>query len=105
IKNFQAAGGNDRGYNGLLVGAGGDLGKMQIQRFDGSQQVLAAAGPALALAAGNIVDCSLTRSGWTITATASNRANAQVSTVSITFSDAANLIAPTISRVCCYPLQ
>jgi uncharacterized repeat protein (TIGR01451 family) len=105
IKNFQAAGGNDRGYNGLLVGAGSDLGQMQIQRFDGSQQVSVAAGTAMSLATNQVVDCSLTRSGWTITATASNRATMQVSTASITFSDAANLIAPTISRMCFYPLR
>src|SRR5262249_17063277 len=57
------------------------------------------------LAAGDLVDCWVTRSGWTVTATASNRANAQVSSTSIVFSDPANLIAPTISRVCFYPLS
>ena len=40
-----------------------------------------------------------------MTATASNRANAQVSSTSLTFSDPANLIAPVISRVCMYPIQ
>jgi hypothetical protein len=104
IKNFQAQGGDDRGYNGLLSGAGTNRGCMQIQRWNGTAQVLAASGPALALAAGDYVDCSLTRSNWTITATASNRANAQVSSTSIVFSDAAGLIAPTISRACFYPL-
>src|SRR5262249_51689284 len=83
IKNFQAAGGNDRGYNGLLSGAGADFGKMEIQRFDGNQQVLAASGAPISVAAGDVIDCSLTRSGWTVTATASNRANAQVSTASL----------------------
>jgi len=104
IKNFQAAGGNDRGYNGLLLGTGPDLGKMQISRFDGGSQQPAAPGNAISIAPGNIIDCSLTRSGWTMTATASNRANAQVSTSSLVYSGSSNLIAPTISRVCCYPL-
>jgi lysophospholipase L1-like esterase len=103
LKNFQAAGGNDRGYNALLSGAGSGLGRMVIERWDGSTQVPAASGPALALATGNVVDCSLTRSGWTISATASNRANSQVSSTSIVFSQAAGLIAPTISRICLYP--
>ena len=104
IKNFQAAGGNDRGYNALLVGTGSDLGKMQTMRFDGVSQQLAAPANAMALAAGDVIDCSLTRSAWTITATASNRANAQISTSKVVFSDPANLIAPTISRICFYPL-
>ena len=39
-----------------------------------------------------------------MTATATNRANGQVSTSTLTYSDPANLIAPTISRICCYPL-
>jgi hypothetical protein len=104
IKNFQAAGGNDRGYNGLLLGTGPDIGKMQISRFDGGGQQPAAAGNPISIASGNIIDCSLTRSGWTMTATASNRANAQVSTSTMVFSDPSNLIAPTISRICFYPL-
>jgi hypothetical protein len=104
IKNFQAAGGNDRGYNALLAGAGPDLGKMQILRFDGTSQNLASPGNPIALAAGDIVDCSLTRSGWTMTATATNRANGQVSVSTLVYSEADNLIAPTISRVCFYPL-
>ena len=98
IKNFQAAGGNDRGYNAILGGAGSARGKMQIQRFNGSQQTLISSGAAMSLSAGNIVDCSLTRSGWTLIAAATNRANGQVSTTSFDFSD-----APTISRVCFYP--
>ncbi len=104
IKNFQASGGNDRGYNGLLLGAGPQLGQMQISRFDGVSQQPAAPGNVIALNAGDIVDCSFSRSGWTMTATASNRANAQVSTSTLTFLDASNLIAPTISRICFYPL-
>jgi lysophospholipase L1-like esterase len=103
IKNFQAAGGNDRGYNGLLSGAGAYMGKMNIQRYDGSQHVLIASGSAIALAAGDLIDCTLSRAAWTISATASNRANGQVSSISISFTDAPNLPAPTISRVCIYP--
>lgn len=106
LKNFQTFGGNDRGYNGLLCGAGADLGKMQIQRYDGSSQVLLASGPAMPLAAGDVVDCSLTRSGWTLTASATNRANVQSSAVSISLNTAAPAaFAPTISRVCFYPLS
>jgi lysophospholipase L1-like esterase len=105
IKNFQAAGGNDRGYNGLLAGAGANAGRMVLQRFDGSQMVVAATSSPMSLAAGNIVDCSLSRDGWTMTATASNRFNGQVSSCSLVYSDLANLIAPTISRVCIYPIQ
>jgi lysophospholipase L1-like esterase len=104
IKNFQAEGGDDRGYNALLSGTGSSRGCMQIQRWTGTWQAPAASGPALTLAAGDIVDCSLTRSGWTLTATASNRANAQVSSTSLVFSQAAGLLAPTISRACFYPL-
>jgi lysophospholipase L1-like esterase len=104
IANFQAQGGDDRGYNGLVCGAGTNLGKMQLQEFNGVDQTLVDSGPAMSLSAGDVLDCWLTRSAWTVTATASNRANAQVSSVAIEFSDAANLIAPTISRVCLYPL-
>jgi lysophospholipase L1-like esterase len=104
LKNFQAAGGNDRNYNALLSGAGSGFGTMGIERYDGSSQVPAASGPAIALAAGDVVDCSFTRAGWTMSVTASNRANGQVSTTSIVYSMAANLIAPTISRICLYPL-
>ncbi len=107
ILNFQVAGGNDRGYNAQLHGDSAHFGQMEIERWDGAQaqQVNITFGPPLELAAGNVVDCSLTRSGWTISATASNRANSQVSTASIVFSDDADLIAPTISRVCFYPFQ
>jgi lysophospholipase L1-like esterase len=105
IKNFQTFGGNDRGYNGLLCGAGAYMGKVQIQRFDGSGQVLVGSGPSMALAAGDIVDCSLSRSGWTLTASATNRANAQSSAVSILFNTPPASFAPTISRLCFYPLS
>jgi lysophospholipase L1-like esterase len=107
ILNFQAAGGNDRGYNAVILGAGTDFGKMLIQRWDGSGHTDVSSGPPLALAAGDMVDCSLSRSGWTMSATASNRANGQVSTTSFEFSDFATprLEAPTISRICFYLLQ
>jgi hypothetical protein len=78
---------------------------MLLERFDGSVQVITASGPPLALAAGDLVDCSLTCAGWTMTATASNRANAQVSIVSVDLSHAPGFMVPTISRVCCYPVQ
>jgi hypothetical protein len=104
LKNFQAAGGNDRGYNAMLNGAGANRGMMQIQRSTGTSQVLASSGPAMTLAAGDIVDCWFTRSNWTMTATASNRANAQVSSTTIVYSDSAGLYAPTISRACFYPM-
>jgi len=78
---------------------------MQIQRFDGSTQVLLASGPAMSLAAGDIADCSLTRSGWTLTASATNRANSQSSAVSISLNTAPAAFAPTISRLCFYPLS
>jgi lysophospholipase L1-like esterase len=107
IKNFQALGGNDRGYNALLYGGGPDVGKMALQRWDGTNQNLVNLGPALTLTAGDIVDCSLTRTGWMITATASSRASAQVSSASLMFSDFTDprLADPTISRICFYPLQ
>jgi lysophospholipase L1-like esterase len=104
IKNFQAAGGDDRGWNALLSGAGTNRGRLLIQRFNGTSHLLTATGPALTLAAGDVVDCSLTRTGWTMTATASNRANAQVATVSTNFSHVLGILAPSISRTCCYPL-
>jgi lysophospholipase L1-like esterase len=105
LKNFQAAGGDDRGYNALLYGAGANIGKIALERWDGTSQNLIALGPALTLAAGDVVDCSLTLSGWTISATASNRANGQVSTTSFVCFSAANLAPPTISRICFYPFQ
>jgi lysophospholipase L1-like esterase len=78
---------------------------MQIQRCDGSSQVLLASGAAMALAASDVVDCSLTRSGWTLTASATNRANARSSAVSISLNTAPAAFAPTISRLCFYPLS
>jgi hypothetical protein len=105
LKNFQAAGGTDRGYNAWFSGAGTSLGKMQIEKFTGSSQSLMAAGSAISFAAGDTLDCALARSFWTLTATASNRANAQVSSVSFTFTPSSDALAtPTISRFCIYPL-
>src|SRR6185503_7531561 len=105
LKNFQTFGGNDRGYNGLLCGSGPDLGKMLLQRFDGTTQNLLASGAAIPLAAGDIVDCSFTRSGWTFTVSATNRANGQSSTASVVVNSAPGLLGPTISRLCFYPFD
>ncbi len=104
IKNFQVFGGSDRGYNGLLCGSGSDLGKMQIQRFDGGSQVFIGSGLAMPLSPGDTVDCSLTRSGWTIIASATNRANGQSSAVAIGVNSSPAAGAPTVSRLCFYPL-
>ena len=104
LKNFQAAGGNSQGYNALLCGAGSNLGRMILERWDGTTQNLVASGQALALAAGDEVDCLLTRAGWTISATASNRANGLVSAASVVFSRASPQNIPPISRICFYPL-
>jgi len=103
IKNFQAAGGNDRGFNALLVGTGPDLGKMQTLRSDGASQQITAPGNPIPISAGDVFDCSLTRSAWTMIATATNRANGQVSTSTVTYSEP-SLLAPTISRICFYPI-
>ena len=86
ILNFQARGGNDRGYNALLNGAGTNYGQMEIERWDGTWQNDVTYGATIALAPGDVVDCWLTRSGWTLSATASNRANGQVSSTSLVFS-------------------
>jgi lysophospholipase L1-like esterase len=103
LKNFQAAGGNDTGYNAILTGAGASLGRIQIQRYNGSTQLILSSGNAMALATNNQLDCSLTRVGWTLTATASNRANAQVSTATFTF-NLVSAFTPSISRICLYSL-
>lgn len=105
LKNFQTFGGDDRGYNGLLCGSGPDLGKMQLQRFDGNSQNVLASGPAMSLAAGDVVDCSLYRSGWIFTASATNRANGQSSAASYVMNVVPSPLAPTISRLCFYPLS
>jgi lysophospholipase L1-like esterase len=105
LKNFQTFGGDDRGYNGLLCGSGLDLGKMLLQRFDGNAQSVLASGPAMSLAAGDVVDCALHRSGWTFTASATNRANGQTSSASYVMNVRPSPLAPTISRLCFYPLS
>jgi lysophospholipase L1-like esterase len=104
IKNFQTFGGNDREYNGLVCGASPDLGKMLLQRFDGAAQNLLASGAAMSLMAGDVLDCSFTRSGWTLTVSATNRANGQSSTASAIANSPPSLVRPTISRLCFYPL-
>jgi lysophospholipase L1-like esterase len=105
LKNFQAFGGDDRGFNALLCGSGADLGKMQILKFDGTSQAIITSGTALTLAAGDTMDCSFTRTGWDLIAAATNLANGQWSTTKMTFSSPANLPGPTISRLCFYPLS
>jgi lysophospholipase L1-like esterase len=105
IKNFQPFGGTDRGYNGILCGTGTNLGRMQIERFNGSNQTLIASGSAMPLAAGDTVDCSLTRSGWILTVSATNRVNGQSSAVSFEVNTSPASGAPTISRLCYYPLS
>lgn len=105
LKNFQAFGGDDWNYNLLLAGAGSNLGKVLIQQFDGvSNQNILASGLPIALNAGDPVDCSLTRLHWTLSAVVSNRANAQVSSIAITFSPTPHQPTPVISRICFYPL-
>jgi lysophospholipase L1-like esterase len=88
----------------MLGGTGTNFGRMVLERYDGTNQIFSSAGSAISLAAGNIVDCYLTRSAWTITATASNRANSQVSTSSYTSPGGPNLATPVISEACCYSL-
>jgi lysophospholipase L1-like esterase len=105
LKNFQAAGGDDVGYNALLSGAGSSLGKMQIEKYTGTSQTNLSSGTAMTLSARDILDCSLTRSLWTLTATASNRANSQVSTSVFSFTLADAFATPPISRICLYPLR
>jgi len=106
ILNVQAVpGGNDRSYNAQLHGAGPHFGQLELERWDGVYHHNINYGAAMALAAGDVIDCRLTRSGWTMSATASNRVNGEVSSTSFVFSDPANLIAPTISRICFYPFQ
>jgi len=78
---------------------------MQLQRFDGNSQNVLASGTAMSLAAGDIVDCSLNRSGWTFTASATNRANGQTSAASSVMNVRPSPLAPTISRLCFYPLS
>jgi hypothetical protein len=104
LKNFQTYGGNDRGYNALVCGSGANFGKMLVQRFTGSSQEVLAAGTTMSLAAGDILDCSFTRSGWNFTASVTNRANGQSSAASILTDSASPYSAPTISRLCFYPL-
>jgi len=108
ILNFQAEpGANTRGYNLHLHGAGPELGQVEMERWDGVYHHHITNGPAIPLAAGDVVDCWLSRSGWTMSATASNRVNGQVSTAAFVFSDFVIplLEAPTISRVCLYPFR
>ena len=105
LKNFQAAGGNDVNYNALFAGAGASLGKCLIEKYDGATEVTMSSGNAISFSAGDTLDCSLARTFWTLTATISNRANAQVSSASFTFvPHVTTTTTPPISRVCMFPL-
>jgi lysophospholipase L1-like esterase len=105
LKNFQTFGGDDRGYNAMVCGSGPNFGKMLIQRFTSSGQDVLAAGTAMSLASGDVLDCTFTRSGWNFTASVTNRANGQWSAASILTDSASPYYAPTISRLCFYPLS
>jgi len=104
IKNFQDYGGTNRGYNVIFYGTGIHMGCVAIQRSDPNTQVYITNGPPTTLNAGDTVDCSFTRSGWQFTATATNRANSQVSTCSFLCSFFLGYDRPTISRMCFYPI-
>ena len=104
IKNFQEYGGTNRGYNVILYGTGIHMGCVEILRGEVNAQVYLTNGSPMTLNAGDIVDCSFTRSGWRFTATATNRANLQVSTCSFLCLMSAGNDRPTISRMCFYPL-
>jgi hypothetical protein len=105
LKNFQAAGGDDVNYNALFAGAGTNLGKCLVEKYDGSTEVTMGSGNAISFSAGDTLDCSLARTFWTLAATVSNRANAQVSTASFTCAPHVTTTAtPPISRVCMFPL-
>ena len=79
--------------------APGQPGETALERWD-SQPKPGRAGSGAVAGGGGRCGLLADTFGWTITATASNRANAQVSTTSLVFSigDPA-LKAPTISRI------
>jgi lysophospholipase L1-like esterase len=104
LRNLQIYGGTNRAYNALLSGTGGWFGQYSIEQLsiDGLHQGRVTNGPAMALAVGDVVECSLTRAGWDMFATASNRANGQVSSCAFTYSIPALHPQPTISGICIY---
>lgn len=106
LKNLQIYGGTNRAYNAILSGAQGWFGQFVIEQLsiDGVHQGRVTNGPAMQLAVGDVVDCSLTRAGWDMIATASNRANGQVSSCVFTYSlNPLDLHEqPTISGICIY---
>lgn len=105
IKNFQAYGGTNRGYNAIFYGTGIHLGSIELQRAEGTTQNYITNGALTSLSAGDMVDCTLTRSGWKITATATNRSNSQFSTCSLICNTPNGNERPTISRMCFYPIS
>lgn len=102
LKNMQVYGGTNRAYNAILSGSGGWFGQFVIEQHYINQQYKITNGPPMALAAGDIVDCTFTRAGFDMTATASNRANGQVSSCAFVYSIPQLQEQPTISSICIY---
>jgi len=103
LKNMQVYGGTNRAYNAILSGAAGWFGQFVIEqaRDDGLQGKVTNGVP-MALAAGDVVDCSFTRAGFDMIATASNRANGQVTSSAFRYSIPQFHEQPTISSICIY---
>ena len=106
ILNFQDAGGNDRGYNAVLWGAGPafgqhrdpEVGRDPPERGHDRGRNRADGGRCSGLLAHTIgLDAHAPRPAIVPTHRFQQRATV--------FSDDTNLIAPTISRVCFYPLK
>ena len=103
LRNLQKYGGTNRAYNAILSGAQGWFGQFVIEQLrDDGLQGRVTNGPAMTLAVGDVVDCSLTRTGWDMIATASNRANGQVSSCAFTYSIPLQHEEPTISGINIY---
>ncbi len=103
LKNMQMYGGTNRAYNAILSGAAGWFGKFVLEQVknDGLQSDITNGLP-MSLAVGDVVDCSLTRAGFDMIATASNRVNGQVSSCAFTYSIPQVHEQPTISSICIY---
>lgn len=102
LKNMQLYGGTNVGYNALLSGAAGWFGQFVIEQHYDVQQFKITNGPPMALAVGDVVDCSFTRAGFDMIATASNRANGQVTSSAFRYVATTSAQSPTISSVCIY---
>ena len=103
LRNLQKYGGTNRAYNAILSVAQGWFGQFVIEQLrDDGLQGRVTNGPAMTLAVGDVVDCSLTRAGWDMIATASNRANGQVSSCAFTYSIPLQHEEPTISGINIY---